>query len=747
MNTNIYARLTEKRQDSDELKKCMEDTVRELMSKETDVEHPGMLLGDIQSGKTRAFIGIIALGFDRKYSLTVILTKGTKALVKQTVQRLKNEFHEFEEEDLLRVYDVMEMPSDLNEYIIERQKLILVVKKEDDNINRLKRVFFETYPNLKEKDVLIIDDEADFVSIGYRNKKNETGEKTIDLNVISKQISDFRKSLPKGSDYLQVTATPYSLYLQPENIVINDTLFAPLRPKFTILLPIHEKYIGSNYYFEESKKPDSPAKFLFQAINEDELKTLSKTHGKILDNVLLSPAISCFRSAVINYVVASCIRIIQSERKGINYKSSFIIHTETSKIKHENQVNLINNIVSALKIEGGMKSEFLRLKLAESYLDFKLSISLTDFYMPSFEEVFDKACEYIRFITIRKINSDNEVINLLKISTGELLLESPLNIFVGGQIIDRGITIQNLIGFFYGRNPKRMQQDTVMQHARIFGARTLEDMAVTRLYTTNRIYEALRRMHESDKALRKAFEEGGIHQKVAFIQKGSDGKIIPCNPNKILISNTVTLRPSGTLPIYGFLTKAKTNILKTIDQISERLRILSRNQIEKPFIIDINEAKDLLERIFGTFEEQYPSFGCTKEEFFSSIEYLSTQTEKKDLYGKLYCFSNLKPKNSSRFKENQRGKMFNDVCYDGKTDSKLAKDVAIEIPCLFLSFQDGKKEKDWRDAQFYWPVLFIQNKLVTSIFTTDLGPEIDFNDDEDDEDLTGDTGPMFNPTR
>jgi hypothetical protein len=63
-----------------------------------------------------------------------------------------------------------------------------------------------------------------------------------------------------------------------------------------------------------------------------------------------------------------------------------------------------------------------------------------------------------------------------------------------------------------------------MQHARIFGARSLEDMAVTRLYTTERIHEAMRRMHESDKALRKAFEEGGPRQRVAFIQKAEDGK-------------------------------------------------------------------------------------------------------------------------------------------------------------------------------------------------------------------------------
>ena len=56
---SIYQRLTEKRADEKALKDCMEQTIEELLSTETDVDHPGMLLGDIQSGKTRGFTGII----------------------------------------------------------------------------------------------------------------------------------------------------------------------------------------------------------------------------------------------------------------------------------------------------------------------------------------------------------------------------------------------------------------------------------------------------------------------------------------------------------------------------------------------------------------------------------------------------------------------------------------------------------------------------------------------------------------
>ena len=65
---------------------------------------------------------------------------------------------------------------------------------------------------------------------------------------------------------------------------------------------------------------------------------------------------------------------------------------------------------------------------------------------------------------ITKVNSDTEIKKLLA-EDGQLKLRTPFNIFIGGQILDRGITISNLIAFYDGRNPNRFQQDTVLQHS------------------------------------------------------------------------------------------------------------------------------------------------------------------------------------------------------------------------------------------------------------------------------------------
>ncbi len=68
---------------------CIEKTVEKLKTIKTSNDNPGMLLGKIQSGKTKTFLGVIALCFDNDFDVAVILTKGTKALARQTLQRVK----------------------------------------------------------------------------------------------------------------------------------------------------------------------------------------------------------------------------------------------------------------------------------------------------------------------------------------------------------------------------------------------------------------------------------------------------------------------------------------------------------------------------------------------------------------------------------------------------------------------------------------------------------------------------------
>lgn len=90
---NLEGQFYKKRLDAgeytEEQKKCIEESIEVL---EGLKKEPLMMLGKIQSGKTKTFIGTIALGFDNEYDLAIVLTKGTNALSEQTLARMKYEF-------------------------------------------------------------------------------------------------------------------------------------------------------------------------------------------------------------------------------------------------------------------------------------------------------------------------------------------------------------------------------------------------------------------------------------------------------------------------------------------------------------------------------------------------------------------------------------------------------------------------------------------------------------------------------
>src|SRR5437667_11886396 len=121
----------------------MQETVERLLSVQTSAQRPGMLLGKIQSGKTKTFLGAIALAFDNGFDIAVILTKGTKALARQTLERVKREFAGFHTQDRVQIFDIMTVPHGLTGYELS-QKMIFVVKKQSDNLDRLTAVFRDT---------------------------------------------------------------------------------------------------------------------------------------------------------------------------------------------------------------------------------------------------------------------------------------------------------------------------------------------------------------------------------------------------------------------------------------------------------------------------------------------------------------------------------------------------------------------------------------------------------------------------
>jgi len=146
----FFQTLIKSRDDTNELILKMEETVSSLLDSKTTISKPGMLLGKIQGGKTRAFIGVIALAFDNDYDVAIVLTKGTKALLKQTMRRLEKDYEKFIEDDQISLFDIMNFPNNVTPW--ERnKKIIIVVKKEINNMKKLIQNLVNTYPDLGQK--------------------------------------------------------------------------------------------------------------------------------------------------------------------------------------------------------------------------------------------------------------------------------------------------------------------------------------------------------------------------------------------------------------------------------------------------------------------------------------------------------------------------------------------------------------------------------------------------------------------
>ncbi len=700
--------------------RCIEETVDRLLSNQTTVTAPGMLLGKIQSGKTKTFIGIIALSFDRSYDICIVLTKGTTALARQTYERLEGVFRKFIDNDDIKVYDIMSIPQQLTPYI-RSQKLIIVVKKETNNLDRLVE-FFNSYPDLISKKTLIIDDEADVASVGFtRNQEREDG---VSMNVLATKISNIRAGFANNYSFLQVTATPYSLYLQPPGeIAINREVFAPIRPVFTSLVPVYENYIGGEQYFELSQDPNTVYSHLYIQVPDREIEILNHQDQRYISNVFTSPSLEVFRQAIVNYLVAGSIRIIFARAEDKRYKSSFIIHTATTRPRHQWQVELTEALINNLKQKSATDDPELKALLKTAYDNLEPSIRKSGYVPPAFDEVVNAVKKALQdgMVSIVKINSETQIQPLLD-RNGQLRLDNPFNIFIGGQILDRGLTIENLIGFFYGRDPHTFQQDTVLQHSRMYGARSARDLAVTRFYTSSRIYRTLVAIHRFDSALRNAFERGinGGEAGVVFLERDEEGEIRPCAPNKILISSTETVYPSARFLPIGFQTKARTTIAPLIERIDAIINDKSKGDFSKPFLIEVDEAIEMLDLVDQTFEydNRWDNVDdkWDKSALIAIIRRLVDNIENPGLKGKIYCYVQ-KGRNVSRKKNNDTA--FTDAPDDGKTDIPIAREIARETPCLIMLKQNGLNHNGWRDAEFWWPILFAPSNTRTAIFATE----------------------------
>jgi hypothetical protein len=428
---------------------------------------------------------------------------------------------------------------------------------------------------------------------------------------------------------------------------------------------------------------------------------------------------------LVTFVTATAIRRYQQKAAGEPPKRyAMIVHVETSRMAHAWQHTVVADLIEALQEAIKQKSPIFFTLVDEAIGDLSRSIKAEGLTLPSRDTIVTEVLDYFRkgAVATEKVNSDNDVQKLLD-DNAELKLRTPCNVFIGGQILDRGITVPNLISFYYGRSPKRMQQDTVLQHARMYGARPHEDLAVTRFYTTAHNYLALRSIHEFDSALRHAFETGAHDRGVAFVVRDQSNRIIPCAPNKILVSDIVALRPGSAYLPVGFRTKARTTMTRIMQKLDSLIPV---NELQEGGVATIKtetaiEIIDLIERCFN-FE---PGYGFDWEACRAAIEYFSKIDPPPDQKGECIVVGGTGRKLSWKRTEGR----FSDAPHTMQ-DRATIRTIVGHQPILVLSRQDGLEKDGWRGTPFWWPVLFAPAKAAPSVFASNTRDELSEESDD-----------------
>ena len=707
--TGFYSRLRQKRGDSDELAACIERVVNQLEDVATTGDSPGMLLGKIQSGKTRGFVGAIARAFDRGFDIALVLTKGTKTLSAQTVARLSADFSEFIEEDEMIVLDIMKLPGKLTLSELKR-KIVIVAKKQAQNLTRLND-FMEAHSVLKKRKVLLIDDEADLASVRFVRKK---GQPNIEQGAIAEKMDGLRRMVD-GVAFLQVTATPYSLYLQPEGYEAATTngnfVFKPKKPAFTELLPIHGGYVGGDDYFG-GHDVDDPRYYLMVIVSEQEQDALRRADKRRIHpgSVLESPNTVGLRRAIITFVLAACVRRWQQHEAGERKrKYAMIIHNDTQKAAHAWQEQVIEWISDAILNCAEKEPQRLRPLFDAVYDDLDMSVSADKGRMPPRKKAFDLLIDALQSddVVRETVNSDKDVMALLD-TQAELKLRTPFNIYVGGNILDRGITIPNLIAFYYGRNPRTMQADTVLQHSRMYGARPRPDLAVTRFFTSQGVYDRLFTINGFENTLREAFETGAHDRGVVFIQTDPLQRVRPCAPNKILLSSVVPVRPNGMVLPTAFQTIGGRSMAKAQDAIGALI---------KPTWIDTNvfsslersQAIDLIDAIEHTMTFEDTEFEW--DAMRGLVDYYSDVRDGGD--GTLLVLAETGRRLTREGSGDKSGRSIL-----GTSLRTVVLDATRTKPALILLQQEGTKEQGWSGHKFWWPIFAAPADAEPCIFAT-----------------------------
>lgn len=436
-------------------------------------ETNGLIYGLVQSGKTGVLTVTGAMGADEGYRTLIILTSDNDPLYDQTLSRAREAFPGI---DIIGKSDFKDAGAFLQR--LKGGTCAIVTTK---NAGLLKTLVenFKT-GNLRGLTCLIIDDEADQASLNTRARKADGSR-----SAINDRIAELRGFFQKNT-YLQVTATPQALFLQ--------TPGHDFRPKFTVLSHPGYDYVGGDDFFGDDSK-------LVREFELNDIAALSAGGQP-------TPALQIPKS-LLNALDTFMVGATYKRTRDADQNCAFLCHVSTRTADHKHIVDLLRRY--KMELASGTKERRVSLvaRLRTAYED--LAATHAGIRETSFDELLEAIAFFSPGITVKLVNGETDE---------DVAVRSPYNLFVGGNKLGRGVTIKNLLVSYYGRNPKKPQADTVLQHARMYGYRR-KDIGLLRLFLPRELHVVFRAVNQMERGLRELIAQApGEEFRGVYVESG-----------------------------------------------------------------------------------------------------------------------------------------------------------------------------------------------------------------------------------
>lgn len=497
----------------------------------------GLVVGDVQSGKTASYAGVVNRAADAGYRIIIVLAGMHKILRLQTQKRFDKDFLGYDTNPKtrqpnqpLRIIGVgnfnpqltadsltMADPNgDFNQRIADQsnfspvsQPCVFIVKKNAKVLENLNSWIARLPGPAKAAPVLVIDDESDQASVDTGDQpvlEDGTFEQDYDPKRVNGEIRRLLISFDRRV-YVGYTATPFA------NILIHDERTASdygpdLFPStFIVSLTPPDDYFGPAAVFGTNDDDDNPGLPLVRPFDQTLEDWIPDPHDKYLrprfnGQDVIPPSLE---NAIDAFLLTCAARVARGQAREHN---SMLVHVSRFVDVHSEVHRQVEKYLRETRamISNGDRQTLQRLRTVweTDYLPTTESVRPTVFGRNTISVTWDQVAsvlaessDKIQVITANgktKADIDYDAYKDVGYSV----------IAVGGDKLSRGLTLEGLSVSYFLRVSR--QYDSLLQMGRWFGYRRgFADLC--RLFATPDMEDWFRYVATAQKELRAQFFE------------------------------------------------------------------------------------------------------------------------------------------------------------------------------------------------------------------------------------------------